>query len=65
MTPHLNSRKHRRSNLLLAGVAVTLAMLVGCDNTEVQSVIVTGLNDLAVTLVDALFLTLSPVASAT
>jgi len=32
----------------------------GCDNVEVQTVVLGGLQDLAVTLVDALFLTLQP-----
>ena len=40
--------------------SLVFAGTVGCDNVEVQTVVLGGLQDLAVTLVDALFLTLQP-----
>jgi len=39
-------------------------LLVGCD-TQVQSIVLGGMNELAVTLVDAFFTAIAPVTDAT
>ena len=36
------------------------AGVLGCDNVEVQTVVLGGIQDLAVTLIDAFFITLQP-----
>ncbi len=46
---------------LVAGLF--LSCLVGCDNTEVQTIVWQGLNDLSVALVDALFEAVKPTTS--
>jgi len=54
-------RTYHRSLLVLAGLAgIVFAGLLGCDNLEVQTVILGGLQDLANTMVDAFFITLQP-----
>jgi hypothetical protein len=46
---------------MLAGmVFVGLAGLVGCDNPDIQDALWSGANDLAVSLIDALFLAFKP-----
>ena len=54
-------RTYYRSLLVMAGLAgIVFAGLLGCDNLEVQTVILGGLQDLANTMVDAFFITLQP-----
>jgi len=47
--------------LVLFGLtSIISAGVLGCDNVEVQTVVLGGLQDLAVTLIDAFFITLQP-----
>jgi len=52
-------RKMRRKLRWMVGGSVVLPVLSGCD-PEIQTIVLGGLNDLAVTFVDALFLSLQP-----
>ncbi len=59
--------RHTRGNAFGSGLltltlvaGLLLSCLVGCDNTEVQTIIWEGLNDLSVALVDALFQAIKP-----
>ena len=57
----INGRTSRWALLVMFSVAgLVFAGAVGCDNVEVQTVVLGGLQDLAVTMIDALFLTLQP-----
>jgi len=50
---------------LVALCGLFLLGTVGCDNPDVQNTIWQGLNDLAVSAVDAIFLAIKPVTSTT
>jgi|GEM_PF-2795946 len=53
-------RTYRRVFRLLAGTTgMTLAVLEGCDD-EVTTLIIGGFNELANTMIDAFFLTITP-----
>ena len=65
MEPRLIKDFARRPKpALLAGAALVLGMmLVGCDE-QVQALVYSGLNELAVTMVDAFFVAIAPVEQA-
>lgn len=57
----INSGTSRWALLVMFSLAsFVFAGAAGCDNVEVQTTVLGGLQDLAVTMVDALFLTLQP-----
>ena len=54
-------RTYHRGLLVMAGLSgIAFAGFLGCDNVEVQTVVLGGLQDLAGTLLDAFFITLQP-----
>jgi len=62
----IHSRSSRWSVLVMFSLAVfVIAGAVGCDNPEVQTVLLGGIQELAVTLIDAFFITLEPIEEAT
>lgn len=66
MESRLTKKAARRSKpALLAGVALTLGtLLVGCDDPQIQAILLGGLNELAVTMVDAFFIAIAPLPQA-
>lgn len=60
MSP-IDHKTRRWALLVMFSLAtVVCATGAGCDNLEVQTVVLGGIQDLAVTLIDAFFLTLQP-----
>lgn len=53
--------RYRRGFLALASMTgITCAELGGCDNTAVTSTVLSGLQDLAITLVEVFFIAIAP-----
>lgn len=63
--PIAGSVRRPRTTLLAASAVVAMAALAGCDNPDVQDAVWNGANDLAVALIDALFLAFKPGSSQT
>lgn len=60
LDPLSRSVRRRRTAVYVGMAVVGLAGLVGCDNPDIQDALWGGANDLAVALIDALFLAFKP-----